>query len=229
MKELRKENYIDYVNQSKKKIEYTDVSFTEYQPDDDFTYSVRQLFYRDDSNFAQDFVYRQNLLFDKSVSYLFFQIPLADRVYGLVKGSVKISVGSYVVIDDGNGNLFEQSDVDKIVQIGNIFYSSGCIFITSHQDFEGTSDNIQTYFKGNTININFKKYVNIREKFFIIDVSDKDFSSTTNGTWSLNNPLFFNKIYLYNKNHDLVAVGNISKNIPLKNKITIMLESFEVY
>lgn len=229
MKELNKDNKIDFVNRSRKAVKYSDIEFIEYEPDDDFTYSIKQLFYFEDGSNPIDFVYRQNLLFDDTSNFLLYQIPLKNRVYGIVKGKVKIEVGDYIIIDDEYGNLYEESDEDELVQVGNIFYDSGCIFITSTENFNGTTDNIQSTILSSTVNIEYKKYVEIRERVFVVNVSQNDFNMTTNESWDEDKPLYFNKIYLYNDDHEVVAVGNISRNTPLKNKITLLLESFEVY
>lgn len=226
MKELKKENRLDYINEYNRSVEYTGVSFDQYGQEDDFTYSIKQMFYRD-NGLPYDFVDRQDLQFSNT-TYLFFQIPLADRKYDLMRGSIEINVGTHTIQDDENGNLYEVDDLDETVLIGNIFYESGCIFITSEGNFFSNPTNIQTYFGGNTATIKFKKYVQLRERNLIVEISEKEWNSTSNPTWD-GQPIHFNKIFLYNDDYDVVATAQISRNIPLKNTITVLLESIEIY
>ena len=225
MKELKRENYLDYINEYNRSVEYVNVSFEEHSEGDDFSHSIKQMFYRD-SGLPYDHVDRQELQF--SSTYLFFQIPLDDRKYDLIRGTIEIEVGGYTIRDDEDGNLYEITDEDEIVLIGNIFYKSGCIFITSDGNFFDSVDNIQSHFNSNQIDLRFKKYVQLRERNIIVEVSERDFNSTTNPTWD-NEQLFFNKVFLYNRDHEVIATGHISRNVPLKNSITILLESIEIY
>jgi len=228
MKEIKEENLIKVVNEYEKNISYDDIEFESYLKSDDFTASVKQLFYRDDSDFAQEYISEQNLLFDNN-EYLFYQIPIRDRVYGIVKESISIEVGDYTIIDDGHGNLFEINDTDFEVQIGNIFYDTGCIFITTEDDFLNTGDDPIFYLQSNTVNLKFQKYVQFIEKSIILDISESDYLSTTNKTWDGETPLFFNKIYLYNDDYDVIAVGYLSRNVPFRKNITVILDMTEVY
>lgn len=227
MKNLNINNNIDVVNEYKKDVSYVDTSFDEYNIDDDFTYSIKQIFYRDEG-FSYDYVYKQNLLFNDN--YLFFQIPVDDRRYGLVEGSIKLNVGDYTIVDDDHGNLYEYDNgIIEDVQIGNIFYDSGCIFITADNNFSGTTTDIVNYINSNQKDLEFKKYIFLRERAYLISVSENEYNFTTNNTWDEDKPMFFNQILLYNDNYEVMATANISRNIPLENNITIMLESIEVY
>ena len=224
MKDLKKENYIEYLNEYKKPVEYTGVSFEYYGGDDDLIYSVEQTFYRD--GFSYDHIDRQ--IREYNGEFYLFQIPLDDRKYGLVRGSVSIEVGGFLIVDDSNGNLYLSEDVDETELIGNVFYNSGCIFITSNNNFFDTTTNIFSEF-GNTTTINFKKYVVFNEKNIIIPVKQNDYRSSTNESWNTEVPIHFNEVLLYNEDFEVIAVGKLSRNTPLINNITLLLESIEVY
>lgn len=174
-----------------------------------------------------EFIPQQERLLDGASSFVHYQIPYEDRGSGIIPSSLSITSGSLSIIDDGNGNLIDGNDPSEPV-IGNIFYNSGNIFITSNSDFYNTSTAYKDI-KDLNMTIDYEREVYFVHHKYFIDIDQDKYTFSTNDTFKnsdADSP-FLTTVYLYNDNNELIAKANLSKPVSTQNDIFLILDDLE--
>lgn len=202
----------------------TTTKFTEYSTSDPFYNSCDQLFFPD-SGSSVEYIPQQERSLGNSFTH--YQIDYEKRSSGVVPSSVTISSGSLSIIDDGDGNLIDSNDPNEPV-IGNIFYNSGNIFITSSGDFHNTSTAYKSI-KDLEMSIDFEREVFFVHNKYFIDIDQDKYTFSTNETFKdsdADHP-FLTTVFLYNDGNELIAKANLSKPVSTQNDIFLILDDLE--
>ena len=144
-------------------------------------------------------------------------VNIPHRVFGerIKPTSVYLSDENlgYVYIDDGNYNLYISGTDNPRVLVGNVFYESGHIVISTSSYYELATHNFELYFQGTQT---------ITEYEIICTALESEFNNTLNpsaqepGTnkyiplfSSSEIPPLVTAIGLYNDHNELVMVGKL--------------------
>ena len=181
------------------------------------------------------------------------QIPLHYTGDGIVRKSLKITDNTFFtskgknisIEDDGYGNLFStnahisQSNNHASSSenyIGNIFYDNGIIAITTTGSFSasmGYGNSLQNF------TASFESMKNIHTRVYNLKLNANEFNMSNN--LSITNPdntsqvnpsisgsndwrPYVNSIGLYDSNHNLVMVANLSQPIEKRDDVNLVFE-----
>ena len=201
---------------------FNTIDFKEYTASDAFYRSIEELFY---TGSAVEYIPEQ--VRNQSASYTHYQIPYNKRSGGLYANTFVLESGSLKLVDDGNGNLTDANDPLE-PHVGNIFYNSGNIMITS----EGTFHNSSTKYKeikNLNVTLSYKRETFFVHNKYFIDVNADDYTFSMNPTFrdSKAPHPFLTTIYLYNEKNEKIAVAKLSKPVSTENDVFIILDDLE--
>lgn len=209
---------------TKRDEQITTDEFIEYLTSDPFYNSCDQLFFPESGSAVEHIPNQKRNL---GSSFVHYQIPYKQRGSGIIPSSLTISSGSLSIIDDGNGNLIDPNDPNELT-VGNIFYNSGNVFITSSGNFYNTS----TAYKGIkdlNMTIDYEREVYFVHYKYFIDIDQDKYTFSTNDTFKdsdAGSP-FLTAVYLYNDKNELIAKANLSKPVSTQNDIFLILDDLE--
>lgn len=188
----------------------TNVPFDEYSHTTASYYMVSSSFY---GAFPLETVQNQTLVLNTS-SIIVYQPPLNMRGDSIVPSTIEITTDNFNLIDDGNGNLFDDFN---LTFVGNVFYNTG-LFVISNLDYNELLNGNSTIF--------YKRFANFIENKYIVDIEEKKYTFSINPTFKdsdAQNP-FLTKILLYNSLNEVIAVGTLNRPVELDTNITIILD-----
>lgn len=156
--------------------------------------STRKLYYETESNHV-GYIHRIDT---KSVPYIKRKlhdkikvISIPHLIFGekIVQNSFKLTLYTdkqYTIIDDGNYNLYDINDSSSFAsgllpQVGNIFYESGIVVLTSTGSYSG-SDTGSYIDSINNFTLEFSGSHKIYEMEVICNILESEFNYTTNPT-----------------------------------------------
>lgn len=160
-------------------------------------------------------------------SFVHYQIPYEKRGSGIIPNSVSITSGSVGIVDDGDGNLLDSNDPNETI-VGNIFYNSGNIFITSDNDFHNTSTSYKSIVS-KEMTIDYEREVYFVHHKYFIDIDQDEYTFSTNDTFKdsdVDAP-FLTAVYLYNDKNEIIAKARLSKPVSTENDIFLILDDLE--
>jgi hypothetical protein len=170
-------------------------------------------------------------------------ISIPSNLFGehLKPGTVSISNGTIVLIDDGNGNMINNS-----LKYGDVIYEHGIITITSDGTpgqndgygyinygtalyGGGTISIIDSFITGSNITCSFQSTLTIYETQYKCTLRENEFNFSTNPTLisgSSNSGILYNfatgsyfspyvtTVGLYDNNYNLLAVAKLAQPLP---------------
>jgi hypothetical protein len=158
-----------------------------------------------------DKIYNISRSIDDGIRIL--NIPINTFGLEIKPNSILIETGSTKIIDDGNYNLYVSGSDPRTI-IGNVFYQTGQLLITS-QSYTSSLD---------VFDFSFQSTVEIKEYEVVCSVLEGEFNYTTNlSAYETNSldyiPIFSSSLYkplittigLYNDNNELVMVGKLGR------------------
>lgn len=184
-----------------------EVEFKSANQDDPELTGIKSLFYPDLKGMlsAESYPLQQKTVFNSCVWY---QIPVKYRDIGIKRGTITVQAGGDTIADDGDGNLIYNSEV-----VGNCFYNAGFLII---YDAGFSTLELAT--------VSFRYQIEFFEKSIILQISEDDYNFSFNPSYQ-GGELYFSKIYLTNRNNDLIAVATFSTPQKLKGDIAIRLDT----
>lgn len=189
--------------------------FTLYQDTDPFFKSLEQLFINDENQLEH--VSGQELVSGSSIIH--YQVPYEKRGDGIKAGTINISYNSNVILDDGEGNLYNQ--VDENTTVGNVWYGSGNITLKNEAPLDS--------FVGQNVDVTFKRNVFFIENKIYIDVNSGQYNRSSNVTFKDSGVKYphISCIYLYNEDNELIAKAQLSKPISTEVDLFFVLDDLE--
>lgn len=211
-----------YTNRSES---LTTSDFTAYAVSDPFYNSLKNLFYNDDLS-PIEYVPDQEL--QTLNDFVYFQIPYEQRGDSVVPNKFTITNGTDSITDDGNGNLVDANDGTETI-IGNIFYETGVIVITSDNNFTNSGTPIKTDIAGNSVTINYQRKAFFIHNKYYIDIDQDEYTYSTNETFKDSDAPhpFLTSVSLFNNKNQLIAVARLSKPISTETDIFLILDDLE--
>lgn len=172
--------------------------------------------------------------FPTGANSIFRVMSIPKNIIGskIVPKTFQVSGSMYNILDDGEGNLLDQSGSSPIT-VGNIVYPHGLVIITNPSYSiifpTASSDSfaLSSGQKSGSFNMVFKGDYTIYENEVRCNINEDEFNYSLNpsilnisgslndfATGSTFNP-YITTVGLYNDNNELLVIGKMSKPLPM--------------